>query len=410
MIFTILHVRSLARVLIIGMAMVAPTAAAGAAETGANDPMPAYQRKLLELAMSTATAIPKQPHIKDRARMQYKVFKAYLELERPEAARRVARRIDNWRRGAAAAELALFYARRDQEDQARPLLKIAKAQALLADQAWRQEHIAFYAAQARRRLGEAEVMQAFHEGIQTDLFRGRLDAAIRNAESDEAYAKVKKRLDEHVTGGVFDPTRNAAMGYATLYRMHFEDAQRRRELEAAVREACSKMGKADLIEFLEKLADAALAHDNREAASRFAEEMRGLVDSIEWSIHREYEFEYRARAAAMMHRVGRTEEARRIVEGALDAYRQRKQESLLNMRWADCVRPLAGAYQRMGASDAARQAYALAVEDGGVNVNARVRAIDLTTTAISMAMTGFRPDEALFEDLEEVRKGLKAPW
>lgn len=384
--------------------------AEGADESSKAGTQRAFEQKLLDLAMSTASAIPKQPHIKDRSRMQHEVFEAYLELGRPEAARRIARKIDNWRRGAAAAELALFYARRDQEDKARPLLKIAKAQALLADQAWRQEHIAFYAAQARRELGEADVMEAFHEQIQTDLFRGRLDAAVEDAESDEAYAAVKSRLDDHVAGEVFDPTRNAAQGYATLYRMHFGDAQRRRELEKAVRKACSKMGKADLIEFLEKLADAALAHDNREVASRFAAEMHELVGSIEWSIHREYEYEFRARAAELMHRVGRTEEAGRIIDRALETYRRRKKDSLLSMRWADCVRPLAAAYQRMGAADAAQQAYALAVEDGGVNVNARVRAIDLTKTAISMAMTGFRPDEALFDDMDAIGKGLKAPW
>jgi hypothetical protein len=54
--------------------------------------------------------------------------------------------------------------------------------------------------------------------------------------------------------------------------------------------------------------------------------------------------------------------------------------------------------------------YAQAVEVGAVNINARTRAEDLSTTLLSMALMELEPDAAIWERVRQIQKGLADPW
>src|SRR5262245_54547858 len=60
-------------------------------------PLATFQGELLDFAFDVATAIPIQPHIKDRSRAQEQVVAACLELNLRQRAQGYIERIDNWR-------------------------------------------------------------------------------------------------------------------------------------------------------------------------------------------------------------------------------------------------------------------------------------------------------------------------
>ncbi len=110
-----------------------------------------YRIELLDLAFAAASAIPHHPHLKDRSRAQAAVVEAALKLNQPQKALSYIEQIDNWRRGAGYADLALYYARHQQPEPAGRYLRLAERiaenglpsspQDTFSFQEWRQDHI-----------------------------------------------------------------------------------------------------------------------------------------------------------------------------------------------------------------------------------------------------------------------------
>src|SRR5215813_3973758 len=76
-------------------------------------PLLAFQSELLDLAFKTATALPTEPHIKNRSRAQESVVDTCFQLDQPHRAAGYIQGIDNWRRGLAYADLALYCAQHE---------------------------------------------------------------------------------------------------------------------------------------------------------------------------------------------------------------------------------------------------------------------------------------------------------
>ncbi len=93
----------------------------------ADAPLVRYQSELLDLAFETATVIPIEPHIKDRSRAQEGVVAACIELAQPVRAVGYTEQIDNWRRGSAYGDLALFCARLGYTEEAQEYLTLRRA-------------------------------------------------------------------------------------------------------------------------------------------------------------------------------------------------------------------------------------------------------------------------------------------
>jgi hypothetical protein len=77
---------------------------------------------------------------------------------------------------------------------------------------------------------------------------------------------------------------------------------------------------------------------------------------------------------------------------------------------ADFLRPIAEGLNDVGDRDDAMHAWALALDAGSLNPNAKPRAEDLTKTCLSMVRSGVEPTDAMREKIANIRAGLKAPW
>src|SRR5205814_8061276 len=71
-----------------------------------------WQGDLLELAFRAVSAMPTEPHRKNRAMAQERVVMACLQLDQEGRALRMLEQIDGWQQGTCYAELAWHCAQR----------------------------------------------------------------------------------------------------------------------------------------------------------------------------------------------------------------------------------------------------------------------------------------------------------
>ncbi|MCA9285208.1 MAG: hypothetical protein KDA22_08350 [Phycisphaerales bacterium] len=364
-----------------------------------------FQTRLLQMAFRTASAIPNEPHIKDRSRAQERVIATCLELDQPRLASELVPKIANWRRGACDADLAFYCAEHKCTGKVQQYLDAAER---IAEESsdWRRDRIRVKIAQTYALLGREEEAASFEAGV-VDSESGKVERVRARSDGTISLDDRILALDAVVATGNFELTRNALWTYAELFDRHFDDETRRTELEARIKSAWTKVPVMVRIDVLAALANAALEHRDQSAAHALAVEMGAMVDDHRWTA--EYEVPLRARVAGLMARAGDPEEARRRNEAALAAFDAGRQ-TIADVFRAEALRPVAEAYWAMGDQSGALAVYRRVVEAGVENPNSRPRAIDLSATCCSLAVQGIEPDEALWERLRQIADGLGDPW
>ncbi len=372
-------------------------------------PLTEDQAKLLDLAMGAASRMPHDPHIKNRSRAQQAVVMACLEMDQPRRAARYVEKIDNWRRGVAAAECALYLIRNEQTENVDRYLRIADAYAELADQDWRRVHIKLRVTEAKMLMGDPNAAGDFRRRNTEDAYRGKTESTHATLMENEDYDVLMERLDQLVGKQLYEPLLNASETYLVLYQRHYEDADKRRELEQKLRESHRNMGGAEVLSMLMALAEAAIENGDHAEALRFIGEADAIVAQANWPSHREYEYVFRAQLAGLRYRAGDAEQARAQVDAIADEFRVNG-EKIINIRRAEALVPIAETYQMMGLSDQAREIYEQSIKESRVNPNGRPRAIDLSEICTSMALHGVKPDDTLWTLLHKAYEDLGPPW
>ncbi|TAH36819.1 MAG: hypothetical protein EYC70_07470 [Planctomycetota bacterium] len=385
-------------------------AASGATGSGADRPLEDFQGQLLDLAFQAATALPVNPHIKNRSRAQEAVVAACLELDQPRRALACIEKIDNWRRGSGYADLASFWAQRGDVTEARRCLDLARQ---VADgvhgetaQDWHKDRILAKIAATQLQMGLAQDAADLEAGLVASE-SGRVAAARALLLDDGAFDAHLAMLDQVLAAGSFDQTRGALESCAALFRRFYQDQERRSQVEERIRVPRAGLPLLVRIELLMQLAESALEHEDRAKALELVHDAQLLVESVEWIP--EDRIALMARLAGLRHRSGDAEGARSRADAALalfDAQRDR----IADIYRAGALRPLAEAYQSMGDSAAALAVYRRAVADGAGNPNSRPRAEDLAATCCSMAVHAVEPDAELRTRMRRIHAELSHPW
>ncbi|HKB15496.1 MAG TPA: hypothetical protein VKF62_05490, partial [Planctomycetota bacterium] len=190
-----------------------------------------FQGELLDLAFRAASAMPLDPHVKNRSRAQEAVVAACLELDQPRRALLYIEGIQDWRRGAAYADLAFHCARRGEPRGVQGYLDLAGR---IADenakdenaQEWRRDRIRTKIARTQVWLGEARRAEALEADL-VESERGKVDAvrAMRLEAAD--FDRQMQALEEVVASGSLDRVQNALATYTRLLDRFYDDSQKR---------------------------------------------------------------------------------------------------------------------------------------------------------------------------------------
>jgi len=379
-------------------------------------PLAAFQSELLDFAFETASAIPVYPHIKDRSKAQYNVVEAALKLDQPQRAETYIKRIDNWRRGAGYADLALYYARHQSTSAVQHYLDLANEVAQNGvesektspntPQEWRRDHIRTKIAQTYAYLGMIEKANSYTVGVE-DAEVGKVAAMIADVDTKTPLDEQIKGLDDLVAQGKMEIAQNAIEGFNQLFENHYQDADKRRLIEDKIKTSWNGLPIIFRVRTLHRLADIALQNNDFEGAIGFANQAQQMIDAYRWDL--EYLIPLQAKTIALRYRAGMTEQSLADAAALLEKFDAEK-EKIVNIFRVGALIPLAETYQQMGDANAALTVYKKAVEEGVDNPNSRPRAEDLSAIAASMALSAVEPDAELWTRMHQIHKGLGQPW
>lgn len=383
----------------------ADAAAGGAPAALVDRPLEAFRRELLQTAFAVASSIPAEPHVKDRSRAQEAAVAACLRLDQPALARQYISRIENWRRGVAYADLAIYAARQGAIGEVQDCLILANA-CLPSAEEWRGDRIRVKVAEAHVLLGQllsaAELVRSADPIESAKLARAH--AMTADAEQFDAHMSAMEPV--LATRG-FDQVRTALEACAELHDRLYDDKARRSRAEERIRGAWGPLPAPVRVELLLTMAGNAIGHDDAAAARAFADDAEHILNGSNWLP--EDRIETLSEIAAVRARAGDRDGARRGADAAMELYGVDR-ERIAGMFRAQPLRAIAVAYQAIGDGTRASETYALALEEGAENPNARPRALDLSATCVSMAEASFEPSKDLWDRIARIRGGLVPPW
>lgn len=372
---------------------------------------PPSPRDLLQLAFDAASALPTVPHQKNRARVQESVVAGCLALGETELAEAFARRIDDWRRGTCLADVAI--ARITGGAAAGPAIaellasagKVAET-AAGDPQPWRRDRIRARLARAWLLLGNDGEARRFAAGVApADLVEFEAELAKRAPIAD--FAAELRTLDGVFAAGQFEPCCNTMRVCVQWYDRFFADADRRRELAGRVLEKAPQLPPQVRAGFVADLAEVAGRRGERAEAVRLLDRAEALL--VPGTSHPEEEIALQAGFALRRAKAGDAAGARKTAAAALATFHASR-DHIVDVYRGTALRPIAAVYVALGDTAEAARVFRNAIEEGQQNPNGRPRAEDLAAVCVTMATTGFVPDEALWTRLREVRKGLRDPW
>jgi len=392
-----------------------PRTATDAARSLTDQPLAAWRIELLDLAFRAASALPLQPHIKNRSRAQEQVVTDSLALDQPRRAAGYIERIANWRRGAGYADLAFHLAESGETETVQAWLDLALEAAVSAEkddnalesaQEWKRDRIRARIAQTYAWLGQKSEAARVAAGV-VDSESGKVAVVEAMHAPAEAFDAQMAELDQVIATGSFDQVRNALEACARLCDRFYADVERRSRAEEKIKASWGKLPIQVRLELLMQLIGFALDHADPDKALALIEEAHALLDSERWTP--DHQIPLAARLATLRHRAGETEKARSEITAAralFDAQRER----IVNIDRAGVLRALAEVYASIGDVESALELYARAVEAGVENPNSRPRAEDLAATCRSMACNGVEPGAELLARMVDIHEHLGVPW
>jgi tetratricopeptide (TPR) repeat protein len=374
-------------------------------------PLADHRSELLAIAYKAASAMPIDPHVKNRSRAQAAVVGACIELDQPQLALTYLASIQNWLRGLCYADLAFDRARRGRPEGVEGWLDRAAeiADGLRSDpsfQEWRQDRIRVRIAQTWLLLGKESRAAELTANV-VDSEDGKLEKVRATRLPADSFDAQLAAIDAVLASGSLDRLRTALETCAELHDRFYGEPERRALLEARVRTGYRKLPVDIRLDLLLELARHALAHEDRDKARELIAAAERIIDESQWPA--DVQVPRRARVAVLRHRAGESETARRQLESALATFAAERQR-VFDIDRADTLIPIAEAYHAMGDRSAALATYARALEESVGNPNSWPRADDLVAICCSLAKLGLAPDAALRARITAICDGLGDPW
>jgi hypothetical protein len=352
-----------------------------------------FQAQLLDLAMQAATQIPIEPHVKDRSRAQEEVVAAYLRLNHTEQALQAIPKIADWRRGAAYADFALHLVQTADARDAGHYLALAQGVAQTAED-WRRERINGKIARVRSLMQDRQRAENQDDPNAALVDKQKCDDLLNTL----ANAAAERNLDS---------TRDALEAAAEHFDKFYQDTARRTHIEEQMKAAWESVPQMLRITLLMTLSESALKHSDPAKALALINEAQALLDAFKWS--QEYRISSVAKLAALRFRAGEATTATSQIVQAMSQFDTDRQ-MIMGIEQAGVWRAIAEAQKTMSQDQAALESYRKAIELGADNPNARPRALDLSATCRSMAVSSVEPDSQMWNRLYQLREGLTHPW
>ncbi|MBN1256987.1 MAG: hypothetical protein JXA52_04710 [Planctomycetes bacterium] len=363
------------------------------------------QDKLLSIAFDIASKIPVYPHLKDRSKMQEMVVATCLELAQPKRALSFLEKIENWRKGACYADLALYCAQHGYPDEAKSLLECAEKNYESCED-WPRDRIKIKIAAVQTWLGNSQQAEELSSGV-VDSETGKLIGVKAELCEENSFDEQMQAIDCLIASGNFDYLKNTLESSTHLFNRFYNDTERRDLVEEKIKSSWGTIPYFIRIDLLLKMAGFAIDHQDQKKALELVNQAQEIMDSVAWPLR--YSIPLNAKLALTRYQAGDAKTAKNSINEALTLF-EAEREKIVNIYRAETLTPLAEAYHSMGELDTSLEIYKKAVAESFVNPNSRPRAEDLSAICCSLAKNGVEPDHELWEGIHNSTKELGDPW
>ena len=255
-------------------------------------------------------------------------------------------------------------------------------------------------------MGQSQRAQQLANSVEESQ-RGRLDEALALVSDAAEFDKQLEALAAAANDRNFDLTRSALDAVAQLFNRFYSDVEKRERAERQIKSAWGSVPEMARIDVYVKLTNFALAHNDQKKSLQLVSEAQALLESCQWTP--DYRIATSARLAGLRYQSGDAMVAKRDISAAMAQF-ETDREKIIGIDRAEVWRAIAESHKAMDDSAAALESYRKAVELGADNPNGRPRALDLSATCRSMALSNVEPDSELWARLEQIREGLNHPW
>ena len=374
-------------------------------------PLESFQLKLLGLASQSAAAVPMQPHVKTRSRLQEAVGETQLRLGLLHSASTQFAAVENWRSGTGFADLAFECAADGQVEQAMRLLALAEValSETTKDQAqdWRGDRVRARMSRALFALNMKEQARVMAGEVESSELGPALQERARGFTREEGIAYLAE-AEQIAKAGVFDQVQACLKICADLYGRFYADVELRTSLEERIRSAWNVMPVSIRVETIVSMSKGALEAGDQPSSRTLLDDAEGLLSKYEWKQIQDY-LPLLAKVATQRAMVGNEVQAQELIGLALAAY-EKDAFRTADIYHARSLRPLAESLAKMGDEKGALVVYARVLKAGMSNPNSVPRTVDFVATCCSMAELAVEPNQELWDSLLKISKGFSAPW
>ncbi len=349
--------------------------------------------------------IPTEGNVRDQAKAQEWCVTAMISVGDRPGAEELANSMRTWRRAACYADIGLSYARAGEAAKASEFAERA-LKSLPEWLDWQQERIRVKVAQVYVVLGEGGRAEELAKGVGESEI-GKVEA-VEATKADEAEFDARlAEIETWLATGNFDLARNALDVSEALYGRFVKDAARRAKIEDVVRRLNSKVPFDLRVASLLELARTASKSGDAAHARELVAEAKAEFAKAKW-LPEDFVTQMALLGAGECE-AGDPDAARKTLDEAM-AYFHTNRDSIVDIFRGPPLRLVAKGYATLGDQAKAREIFALAINEGAINGNARPRAEDLAAACADLATTGVEPGEELWARMAEIRAGLRAPW
>lgn len=363
-----------------------------------SQPAEAFQLELLDLAWQAAVAYPINPHIKNRGRAEEQVVHGALAIHQPHLAWGYTKKVVNWRKGACHAEIAHYLIEQEDPEHVAYFLRQAILNSKDPKQGWRQARVEARVNAARLLIGK-DVVAGTQAKEEDFAGQGQAISAKAVGANSEVFDELIASLDSMVEREGYDEMWAAMQAYAELYRHHYPNLERRALITEKARVAWKDMPGIRRFEIMLRFANAALEHEDIQAAAQWVDEADAIRRSYRWAI--ESDLKLRSEIARALARINRKPAAQDLLSETAELA-DRELKNLQDLYRANALRPVAEAYAELGDKERALELYVVLVDLGALNPNIRPRVSDITATCVSMAVHGIQPDASLLNRIQGI--------
>ena len=350
-----------------------------------------FQTELLQIAFNAASAMPLKPHIKDRSRTQERVVNACFELEQPKTALKYIDQIANWRRGLGFADYAFYSAERGVTNGIELLLEKAESIGRTASQEWRTD----------------KVLDRIHQVRSLMSHMALPKSDVRAEDSNAVFETEFNTIDKEFSSGEFDAIQAAMNSCCSLYETYYDRDELRARVEEKIDAIRGRLPVFIRLQYMNRMVHVALDHKDKQEAHRLLSETGRFISANTWPA--QYHVKALADFASLQAECGDGDAAVTSLNEARNLYIQNV-SSIINIDRADTLLPIAEAALVLNKPELAMDVYGQALRVLMENPNSRPRADDLVLICVSMALHAVEPNDALWQQIHEIKDGLGEPW